>query len=81
MIQLGCCLGNLFLLSLVVGAILDIELLGLTLFQHNVGGQTTEVISTPQPTRLTAIATAIIRHAIRANTLTDIVFIEFLLFI
>ena len=38
-IQLGCCLCNLFLLSLVVGAILDIELLGFTLFQHNVGGQ------------------------------------------
>ena len=38
-IQLGCCLCNLFLLGLVVGAILDIELLGLTLFQHNVGGQ------------------------------------------
>ena len=44
-------------------------------------GSPTEVISTPQPTRLTAIATAIIRHAIRVNTLTDIVFIEFLLFI
>ena len=38
-IQLGCCLCNLFLLSLVVGAVLNIQLLGFTLFQHNVGGQ------------------------------------------
>ena len=38
-IQFGCCLGNLFLLGLVVGAVLNIQLLGFTLFQHNVGGQ------------------------------------------
>ena len=38
-IQFGCCLCNLFLLSLVVGAVLNIQLLGFTLFQHNVGGQ------------------------------------------
>ena len=35
-------------------------------------GSPTEVISMPQPTRLTAIATAIIRHAIRVNVPGDL---------